>query len=939
MAEQNLGQFINAAGKTVTATTPEELANFQSFGFKPAPTGEVPPIAPVDSPVAVVPPIEANQPIQAAGFQDDSLSQGIQISNEADLQTRREELTAAGIDEADFGNFITSPDAQGRLFFRQPATLTSPTGEARVVATGSAEANDLLKAGSTLGEQVDDQVISSSTMSFEPPINIGESEVVDEFVADTVSGGFNSTISDSQKEIDKLQKQLIEEPPETEDSKTLTALIGSLDPDALTGRGGVQLSEEEKRNIEGQIKNLNSKTAELRRKSNEINALTASFNLANNQEEGRHSTLSLLRGAQAKNYRMYLLQKNALTADAAFIQSDLLAMQGQLQSSQEAANRAVDLMFTDKEAQYNATIAKINILAPQVAGDEARYLAGIQLDLQNQQTELTDLKGTQKSIQGLKMDYIEAMLSAGRTPDAGVLSDFGKSQSLDDATNLFAKNAPTAGGEVGKFTRIGTDEFGDPLFGFVNEATGTVSGLGDGFGTTPTQGGGVITGKVNPFLQEFDITRYATDPQHEDKINSILTNMGQMTSIEQMDNYIQSVAPGSEVTGQMVANASEKHGVACERMMAIMQGDSSFATQGLGARNNNPGNIGQFDRLGTEGVEGFATMQEGVDEVAGWLSRHRGATAVAPEGIDPKRAEKDALLAQISNGLLTKGDATDALRRFARDPEFLAEITQAFNDPKNKAANQTVTTKFNTDANITVGQLDEIIAARQAAGFGNKLFQGSGEKEYASIVGFLEMQQDLVNIRAIQEGGDYIKTLDIDEQERILDEFSVEFGVDSLEDLLKVGSVSTGPATPFSLKVRENLGFGGSEKNRQVALDVITGKYVVGEMKEISGVAISEQEANRLARLLPGIKLQEGRFKNASKDAEDTLRDNLLAAAQRFGFNTIDELRDSTERTRAGEFFDIDNQTLQGLSPDTQEQDILSDEEAFQEYQRIINEQ
>jgi hypothetical protein len=66
----------------------------------------------------------------------------------------------------------------------------------------------------------------------------------------------------------------------------------------------------------------------------------------------------------------------------------------------------------------------------------------------------------------------------------------------------------------------------------------------------------------------------------------------------------------------MIANASEKYGVSWETQMAIMQQDSSFGTKGLGARNNNPGNVGQFDSLGTQGVAGYATMQEGVDAVA-----------------------------------------------------------------------------------------------------------------------------------------------------------------------------------------------------------------------------------------------------------------------------------------------------------------------------------
>ncbi len=383
--------------------------------------------------------------IQAVGFQDESLSQGVQIRDEIELEAKREELKAAGIVESDFGNFISSPQpGETRLFFRQPAILTGPSGEKKIVASGSQEANDLLKAGWTLGDTVDDTVISSSTMSEEPTINIGDDEIPNTFTSDTVEGGFDATISAANDEIKRLQKLLIDEAPETESSKELDDLIAGLDPDSLTGRGATQLAEEEKREIEAKTQALISKTAELKRKRDEITALTASFNLLNKAEEGKHATLSLLRGAQGRNFERYLLQKNSLTADAAFIQSDLFAMQNQLQASQDAANRAVDLMFADREAKYTATIAKINILEPQVEGDEDRYLAQIKLDLQNQQVELAEAKADKKGVQALKIDYIETMLKAGKTPDPGVLSDFSNIQTVDEAINLFAKSAPQA---------------------------------------------------------------------------------------------------------------------------------------------------------------------------------------------------------------------------------------------------------------------------------------------------------------------------------------------------------------------------------------------------------------------------------------------------------------------------------------------------------------
>ena len=56
-----------------------------------------------------------------------------------------------------------------------------------------------------------------------------------------------------------------------------------------------------------------------------------------------------------------------------------------------------------------------------------------------------------------------------------------------------------------------------------------------------------------------------------------------------------------------------------------MQNDSSFGTQGVGARTNNPGNVGNTGIA----EQSYPTWQDGVNAVASWLDRHRVAQAVA----------------------------------------------------------------------------------------------------------------------------------------------------------------------------------------------------------------------------------------------------------------------------------------------------------------------
>ena len=167
----------------------------------------------------------------------------------------------------------------------------------------------------------------------------------------------------------------------------------------------------------------------------------------------------------------------------------------------------------------------------------------------------------------------------------------------------------------------------DPSYPDINSALAAVDALGGGVGGGGGAGGGMGGGggtssgspsKVN--IGGFDISTYATDPNHEASVASILNNIGQFTTIDQVDQYIKQVAPGSPVTGEMISKASEKYGVPWEMMVAMMQQDSNLGTAGKGARTFNPGNVGNTD----SGAErNYGSWQAGVDAVGNWLSKHR----------------------------------------------------------------------------------------------------------------------------------------------------------------------------------------------------------------------------------------------------------------------------------------------------------------------------
>jgi hypothetical protein len=129
----------------------------------------------------------------------------------------------------------------------------------------------------------------------------------------------------------------------------------------------------------------------------------------------------------------------------------------------------------------------------------------------------------------------------------------------------------------------------------------------------------IIDGSVS-VLGDYDITSYATDPLHEQKVMNILTKMGVMDTAEQIDEYITDKYLSSPISGEMVMNAALAYDVDTRLIMAIMEQDSSMGTAGLAVSTLNPGNVGNDD---DGNIRTYESWQEGVTAVAEWLNRHR----------------------------------------------------------------------------------------------------------------------------------------------------------------------------------------------------------------------------------------------------------------------------------------------------------------------------
>ncbi len=121
-------------------------------------------------------------------------------------------------------------------------------------------------------------------------------------------------------------------------------------------------------------------------------------------------------------------------------------------------------------------------------------------------------------------------------------------------------------------------------------------------------------------IEGYNISKYATDPKHEERVNRIYSTVPETNDGKSLDTYINAKFPKSPLTGEMIYFASRKYGVPVRLLVAIMQQDSGLGTKGLGVKTNNPGNVGNNDEGKTVT---YPSWQEGINGVARFLSKHK----------------------------------------------------------------------------------------------------------------------------------------------------------------------------------------------------------------------------------------------------------------------------------------------------------------------------
>ena len=249
-------------------------------------------------------------------------------------------------------------------------------------------------------------------------------------------GGTTTYTADTQiaglEEYLKLQESLKSQSEKDREAKvdTLTTQIETLLGES-EGRGAAQLTAEEEQGVKAKQQAVDDANGELQIKLAEINSLTASYNLENQIVEGKTITLGRQQGQQAQNYKMYLAQKNLLTSEATLLQAQALGLQGKLDSAQAAADRAIDLKYSDIETRLNNQLTLLNLLQGQLDKDEQTRADALAYYYDQQKTALADQKQAERDITTTLLDQIQ------KYPDAGIqLTD-----TLEEANRKIAANS------------------------------------------------------------------------------------------------------------------------------------------------------------------------------------------------------------------------------------------------------------------------------------------------------------------------------------------------------------------------------------------------------------------------------------------------------------------------------------------------------------------
>jgi len=242
--------------------------------------------------------------------------------------------------------------------------------------------------------------ITSASLAPQPSPDLSQSFTPQpDLVTPTVAGaGANQATFDTdyQRYLD-LQNQ--------GQDNSLANMIAGIDLQSLTGRGGAQADAESRLGVN----QFNQSIADL---SSQRGSKLAAYNQTIAQQRAEQANLeagagakglttAMLGGQQAALARVREAENQTAAAEIGLLDAQILGTQGKLEAAQNAANRAVDLMYQDREATVNTKLKQIELYTPLFNANEKKKADALTFALNKENERLQTEKDNTKAIENM----------------------------------------------------------------------------------------------------------------------------------------------------------------------------------------------------------------------------------------------------------------------------------------------------------------------------------------------------------------------------------------------------------------------------------------------------------------------------------------------------------------------------------------------------------
>lgn len=210
----------------------------------------------------------------------------------------------------------------------------------------------------------------------------------------------NQIEADYQRSLDMQNKV-------TGDTSTLDNATKALKTagEALGGRGQETITTEQQFGIPEKNKELSTLNADILAKNAEYQQANSEYEkLKADLEAGagrRGLTTAQLTGQQGAVTRAQAAELNRKASDIGLLQARALGLQGQIESAQNAANRAIDLKYQDREQEYKIKLDQYNLIKDQLTGEQAKRGKALEYALNQEARKLEEQKAEEKAVQSM----------------------------------------------------------------------------------------------------------------------------------------------------------------------------------------------------------------------------------------------------------------------------------------------------------------------------------------------------------------------------------------------------------------------------------------------------------------------------------------------------------------------------------------------------------